>query len=80
MLSSGIWASGIPLSTARNLREVHPGTAILSSSLSRIGYLGSTPCSHDTDPMAAHFELYIEQNPLLEASRRKISIVKGPRA
>lgn len=27
--------------------------------------------------MAAHFELHIEQSPLLEASRREIGIVKG---
>ena len=30
--------------------------------------------------MAAHFELYIEQIPLLKASRRKIGIVKGVQA
>ena len=30
--------------------------------------------------MAAHFELYIGQGPLLEASRRKIGIVKGVQA
>jgi acetylornithine deacetylase/succinyl-diaminopimelate desuccinylase-like protein len=30
--------------------------------------------------MAAHFELHIKQGPLLEASRRKIGIVKGVQA
>ncbi|KAF1977982.1 Zn-dependent exopeptidase [Bimuria novae-zelandiae CBS 107.79] len=27
MCSSGVWAGSIPLATAHNLREVHPGTA-----------------------------------------------------
>ena len=80
MVSSGVWAGSISLSTAHNLRKVHLGTATLSSSLSRIGYPGSTPCSHDAVPMAAHFELHIEQGPPLEASRRKIGIVKGVQA
>ncbi|KAF1962754.1 Zn-dependent exopeptidase [Byssothecium circinans] len=80
MSASGVWAHSIPLPTAHNLKEVHPGTATISSELSRISYLGSTPASHEATPMAAHFELHIEQGPLLEMSNKKIGVVQGVQA
>lgn len=80
MVSSGVWSGAIPLDTAHNLKEVHPGTATMGSELSRIGYLGTTPCSHEAIPMAAHFELHIEQGPLLEMSNKKIGVVTGVQA
>ncbi|CAI6264321.1 unnamed protein product [Periconia digitata] len=80
MSSSGVWAGSIPLETAHNLREVHPGTATMASELSRIGYLGTTPSSYTSIPMAAHFELHIEQGPLLEIANKKIGVVKGVQA
>lgn len=80
MSSSGVWAGSIPLSTAHNLREVHPGTATMASELSRIGYLGTTPASYEATPMAAHFELHIEQGPLLEIANKKIGVVTGVQA
>ncbi|KAF2851015.1 amidase [Plenodomus tracheiphilus IPT5] len=80
MVSSGVWAGSIPLETAHNLREVYPGTATMASELERIGYLGSTPASHEAMPMAAHFELHIEQGPLLEMANKKIGIVTGVQA
>ena len=45
--------------------------------LARIGYLGSMPCSHNSNPLAAHFELHIEQGPVLERSKHKIGVVEG---
>ncbi|KAI4645087.1 hypothetical protein J4E93_005887 [Alternaria ventricosa] len=80
MVSSGVWAGSIPLETAHNLREVHPGTATMKSELERIGYLGSTPASYEAMPMAAHFELHIEQGPLLEMANKKIGVVTGVQA
>lgn len=80
MVSSGVWAGAIPEQTAHNLKEVHPGTATMASELSRIGYLGNVPCSHESTPMAAHFELHIEQGPILESTSKKIGIVKGVQA
>jgi acetylornithine deacetylase/succinyl-diaminopimelate desuccinylase-like protein len=49
----------------------------MKSELERIGYLGSTPASYKSMPMAAHFELHIEQGPILEAEDRRIGIVQG---
>jgi hydantoinase/carbamoylase family amidase len=80
MCSSGVWAGDIPVETAHNLREVHPGTATMAEELKRIGYLGSTPASYKSIPMAAHFELHIEQGPLLEMANKKIGIVTGVQA
>lgn len=52
----------------------------MKSELERIGYLGSVPASYESMPMAAHFELHIEQGPILEAAEGKIGIVKGVQA
>jgi hydantoinase/carbamoylase family amidase len=79
MVSSGVWAGDIALEDAHNLEEVNGG-ATMKSELSRIGYLGKTPASYKSTPMAAHFELHIEQGPILEAENRKIGIVKGVQA
>ncbi|KAF2708275.1 N-carbamoyl-L-amino acid hydrolase [Pleomassaria siparia CBS 279.74] len=80
MVASGVWAGSIPQETAHNTREVYPGTATMLSELKRIGYLGETTASYESIPMAAHFELHIEQGPLLEMSNKKIGVVKGVQA
>ncbi|KAF2639353.1 amidase [Massarina eburnea CBS 473.64] len=80
MVSSGVWSHSIPLKTAHTLQEIHPGTSTLSTALSHINYLGTVPASHTSTPMAAHFELHIEQGPLLEMANKKIGIVRGVQA
>lgn len=79
MVSSGVWAGSIPIEDAHNLKSVIPAndTATMKSELERIGYLGKTPASHKNTPMAAHFELHIEQGPILEAENRRIGVVEG---
>lgn len=80
MVSSGVWAGAIPLETAYNLTEVGSGTATQKSELSRIGYLGSLEASYRANPIGAHFELHIEQGPILESSNAKIGAVEGVQA
>ncbi|KAI1374420.1 amidase [Hypoxylon crocopeplum] len=80
MVSSGVWAEDIPLDRAHNLQEVGGGTATMKSELERIGYLGSVPASYRSLPMAAHFELHIEQGPILETEKQKVGVVKGVQA
>ncbi|KAK0631046.1 hypothetical protein B0T17DRAFT_487348 [Bombardia bombarda] len=80
MISSGVWAGDIPLDRAHGLKEVGGGTATMKEELERIGYLGSMPASHTAMPLAAHFELHIEQGPVLEAQRQKIGVVQGVQA
>jgi len=80
MVSSGVWAGKIPLERAHSLQEAGGGRATMKSELERIGYLGSIPASHENIPMAAHFELHIEQGPILEQEKKKVGIVKGVQA
>ncbi|CAJ2504976.1 Uu.00g123700.m01.CDS01 [Anthostomella pinea] len=80
MVSSGVWAEDIPLARAHNLKEVGGGKATVKSELERIGYLGTMPASYKSMPMAAHFELHIEQGPILETERQKVGVVHGVQA
>ncbi|KAI1321235.1 hypothetical protein F5Y16DRAFT_73247 [Xylariaceae sp. FL0255] len=80
MISSGVWAGAISEHHAHSLREVGSGTATMRSELERIGYLGDLPASHKSSPMAAHFELHIEQGPILESTGQRIGVVRGVQA
>lgn len=82
MVSSGVWAGSVPLEKAYNLKSVIPADdpPTMKSELERIGYLGSVEASPKGSPMAAHFELHIEQGPILEAERRRIGVVQGVQA
>lgn len=79
MVASGVWSGDIPLSRAHDLKSVIPAndTATMKTELERIGYLGDVPCSWEASPMAAHFELHIEQGPILEAEARRVGVVQG---
>src|SRR5436305_15233521 len=80
-VSSGVWAEAVPLETAWNLAEVSLGESgekrTMRQELERIGFLGLTPASYRNNPFAAHFELHIEQGPILEEEGRRVGVVKG---
>ena len=80
MISSGVWAGKIPLEKAHGLREVREGKRSMKEDLQRIGYLGDMECTYKAMPLAAHFELHIEQGPRLEAQNQQIGIVEGVQA
>jgi hydantoinase/carbamoylase family amidase len=82
MMSSGVWAGSIPLEKAHANASVIPSndSHTVKSALESIGYLGSTPASYTATPMAAHFELHIEQGPHLVSANEKIGIVEGVQA
>lgn len=80
MVSSGVWAGAIPLQKAYDSVEVGGGASTQKSELDRIGYLGSLEASWEANPIGAHFELHIEQGPILEASGGKIGAVEGAQA
>lgn len=77
MVSSAVWAGQKPLPAAHALADIFDPSATIRSELERSGFLGSVPCSHAENPLAAHFELHIEQGPILEAAGRKIGVVRG---
>lgn len=81
-VSSGVWADAIPLQTAWDLRELpvfarDGSPRSMKEELDRIGYCGERAASYQTNPFAAHFELHIEQGPILEDEERKIGVVQG---
>ncbi|CAO1621274.1 unnamed protein product [Parajaminaea phylloscopi] len=86
VVSSQVWAGKVSLQDAWNLRET-PALAedparlrTQKEELERIGYLGSTECSYKGYPLAAHFELHIEQGPILESKGKKVGVVQGGQA
>ncbi|KAM0297026.1 hypothetical protein ACHAPM_010215 [Fusarium culmorum] len=78
-MASGVWAESITQERAHSLKEV-AGNATVKSELERIGYLGETPASYKSSPIGAHFELHIEQGPILERAQKKIGVVQGVQA
>lgn len=79
-MGSGVWAEMVPIENAYRLKSVTGEKVDLKPELKRIGYLGETPASYRSVPMAAHFELHIEQGPILEAEGRKVGVVQGVQA
>lgn len=81
MVSSGVWAEAIPLEKAYASTSVNSTNPVTQESeLQRIGYLGTIPVSYKSNPIGAHFELHIEQGPILESSGGKIGAVEGAQA
>jgi N-carbamoyl-L-amino-acid hydrolase len=73
MLSSGVFA-GVFTRDWAYAREDREG-ASFGAELERIGYRGEAACG--SHALAAHFEVHIEQGPILEAEEKTIGIVTG---
>lgn len=81
MMSSAVWAGAASQQEVYDLKsvtDVKPVTVL--EELKRIGYLGDVPCSYEENPLAAHFEIHIEQGPILEEQNKKIGRVQGIQA
>lgn len=52
----------------------------MKSALEKIKYLGTVPCSYKETPMAAHFELHIEQGPHLISAGQRVGVVTAVQA
>lgn len=79
-MGSGVWAGTIDIEDALRTSEVRGGSATVYSALRQLGFTSKIPASHLAVPMAAHFELHIEQGPVLEAARQRIGVVQGAQA
>jgi hydantoinase/carbamoylase family amidase len=80
MCSSGVWAGAIPIESAWALTDIFNPTVTLRSELERHDYLGPVASSHDPArgyPLGAHFELHIEQGPILEEAGKALGVVRG---
>ncbi|HVW67787.1 MAG TPA: Zn-dependent hydrolase [Steroidobacteraceae bacterium] len=73
MVASGAFAGVFDEEYALSRRDLE-GRSI-GEELARIGYAGSEPLGGR--PLAAFFELHIEQGPILEAQRKTIGVVTG---
>ena len=52
----------------------------MKDALAEIGYLGDTPCDYRENGLECHFELHIEQGPILEAEGKSIGVVTSVQA
>ncbi|KIW00316.1 uncharacterized protein PV09_08203 [Verruconis gallopava] len=75
MLCSGVWGGAFTVEWAQSRADSEGLT--LGEELKRIGYLGTTPCSYEANPLLAHFEVHIEQGPILDQEEQPAAVVKG---
>lgn len=75
MLGSGVWGGQIDLQAAYDHNDADG--KLFKDELQRIGFLGDTDPSHKANPLSAHFELHIEQGPVLEDTKRAAGVVNG---
>ena len=80
MVASGTWAKKIPLEECLNLMSLDKEPVSFGDELKRIGYDGKVKASYLENPIAAHFEIHIEQGPILEKENKKIGVVVGGQA
>ncbi|KAL1409225.1 hypothetical protein Q8F55_006058 [Vanrija albida] len=74
---SSVWAGTLPLAKALSLADVADSALIAGEELARIGYAGDVECSAAANPLGAHFELHIEQGPVLPENKQRIGVVAG---
>jgi hydantoinase/carbamoylase family amidase len=75
MMASGVWStkSSTPLEACWAIQDkegMH-----MKDALQQIGYLGDTPCDYRENGLECHFELHIEQGPILEREGKSVGIV-----
>jgi hydantoinase/carbamoylase family amidase len=75
MLCSGVWGGEFTVKYVQGRQDPEGNT--LGGELERIGYNGPTPCSFDANPLLAHFEVHIQQGPILDAAQKPVGIVRG---
>lgn len=75
MMASGVWStkSSTPIEACWDIQDKE-GTH-MKDALQAIGYLGDTPCDYRENGLECHFELHIEQGPILEKEGKAIGAV-----
>jgi beta-ureidopropionase / N-carbamoyl-L-amino-acid hydrolase len=73
MVSSGVWAGALDLEWAYNRTDINGKK--LGDELERIGYKGTVPAKKG--PVHAHYEIHVEQGPILERLKKTIGAPKG---
>jgi len=75
MMASGVWStkSSTPLEACWAIQDKE-GTK-MKQALEEIGYLGETKCDYRDNGLECHFELHIEQGPILEREGKSVGVV-----
>jgi hydantoinase/carbamoylase family amidase len=76
--ASSVWSGSQSVSAQHALQDLEGKE--MKSELQRIGFLGKEKCSYTDMPLTAHFELHIEQGPILEQNGKRIGVVGGVQA
>ena len=80
-IASSVWAGLVTKEEGYKLESITDKVPVsYGAELERIGYKGTTPADHTKNQLAAHFEIHIEQGPVLEHEKKKIGIVVGAQA
>jgi hydantoinase/carbamoylase family amidase len=78
LMASSVWAGMYTKEEIYKMESITDEKPVtVGEELKRIGYMGKVDCSHLAMPIAAHFEIHIEQGPVLERENKKIGIVTG---
>lgn len=74
-MSSGVWStkSSLSLQDCHNVRDEEHRK--LKDALEDIAYLGETLCDYRENGLECHFELHIEQGPILDKEKKSIGVV-----
>jgi len=75
MLGSGVWAEEFNVKYGHTRTDQNGIT--LKHELESIKFLGKTTSSYRSIPLLAHFEVHIEQGPILDAAEEAVAIVRG---
>ncbi|OWB86926.1 hydrolase activity protein [[Candida] boidinii] len=81
IMASSVWSGALTkeeIYQVESITDLKPVKVI--DELNRIGYVGKTPASYLENPIYAHFELHIEQGPILEENSKEIGVVQGVQA
>lgn len=83
-MSLSVWAENIDIEKVYAMKAIDESgqqtSVSVKDELRRIGYLGDTPASYISNPIAAYFEIHIEQGPILEHEQKLIGIVTNVQA
>ncbi|CAK9785201.1 amidase [Cutaneotrichosporon oleaginosum] len=74
-LGSGVYAGALSLQYGHS-RTDEAGVSVRAE-LERHGMLGELEASHTSNPLTAHFELHIEQGPILHEAKQPVAAVSG---
>lgn len=80
-MASSVWAGVSDINdiyAIESITDEKPITVL--DALTSIGYKGDTKACHKINPLKAHFELHIEQGPILEKEGKDIGVVTSVQA